>query len=233
MLTLLIATRNTHKLEEIRSVLGDGIDYQTLADYPLAPQVVEDATSFAGNAAKKAEQLAAWLVSSRSLRGGKSLAEAAVLADDSGLEVDFLEGAPGVLSARFAASHAGSDAAANAPDAANNAKLLKLLEAVPAEKRTARFRCVLALSPVVFGSEGHGGTRSNEARLTSTICFEGSCEGRIGYEPHGASGFGYDPLFTPDGHHQTFAELGAPVKNRISHRARALQRLKQFLQSPD
>src|ERR1700744_2450091 len=138
---MFIATRNAHKVGEIRAILGGRFQILTLEDFPQAPKVVEDADTFAGNAAKKAVELARWI-------GSKSDAESAkvdfVLADDSGLEVDALNGAPGVYSARFAAL----DQHENSPDAANNAKLLKLLKDVPREKRTGRFRCVIALAPV-------------------------------------------------------------------------------------
>src|SRR4051812_14715905 len=124
MTTLLLATRNAHKVEEIRAILSDQFCYQTLNDFPSAPKVVEDANSFAGNATKKALELAKWIatVSNPKLEN----ANAFVLADDSGLEVDALHGAPGIYSARFAAMNGDG----NSPDAANNEKLLRLLEEV-------------------------------------------------------------------------------------------------------
>jgi XTP/dITP diphosphohydrolase len=139
-----------------------------------------------------------------------------VLADDSGLEVDALGGAPGVHSARFAALDSGKPG--HLSDAANNAKLLLLLKEVPAGKRTARFRCVMALARTDLKSG------SSDLQL-----FEGVCEGRIGFEPRGQNGFGYDPLFGPDGFEESFAELGEEIKNRLSHRARALEKLKAAL----
>lgn len=207
MRPLVIATRNAHKAEEIRAVLGGGFHYVTLRDLPGAPEVAEDGLTFTDNARLKAAGLAAWL------RGRPDPGpEAWVLADDSGLEVDALEGAPGVKSARFAADELGLSG--NAPDASNNAKLLRLLADAPSARRTARFRCALALI-------GGGVDR----------VFEGACEGRIGFAPRGEHGFGYDPLFLPDdaGGEKTFAELGEAEKNRISHRARALARLKEWL----
>jgi XTP/dITP diphosphohydrolase len=182
--------------------------------------VVEDADTFAGNATKKAVELARWIA-------GKSATPHFVLADDSGLEVDALNGAPGVHSARFAALDQGAGAAGNSPDADNNAKLLRLLKDVPLAQRAGRFRCVLALVPVP------------EERVTgaSPVCFadefaaqtfEGACEGRIQFAASGHGGFGYDPLFVPSGHTQSFAELGEEVKNRLSHRAQALEKLKRF-----
>src|ERR1700704_2612270 len=148
MRTLVIATRNAHKVEEIQAILGENFQCLTLNDFPGAPPVVEDANSFAGNAMKKAVEIARWLSGSpgshyRSATGGPTF----VLADDSGLEVDALNGAPGVHSARFAALDTGNPR--NSRDADNRAKLLRLLRDVPAEKRTARFRCALALTPVV------------------------------------------------------------------------------------
>jgi XTP/dITP diphosphohydrolase len=149
------------------------------------------------------------------------------LADDSGLEVDALSGAPGVLSARFAAL----DAAANSSDAENNAKLLRLLANVPLEKRTARFRCALALTPVLESCLANASPvcAADECELQTEL-FDGACEGRIGFVPSGQGGFGYDPLFIPDGLQQTFAELGEDVKNRMSHRAKALAKLRERLQ---
>ena len=215
MTTLIVATRNAHKTGEIRAILGDGFRVLCLKDFPDAPNAVEDADTFAGNAAKKASTLADWLHINApdELRGDNSF----VLADDSGLEVDALNGAPGVHSARFAALDSG--APGNSSDAANNAKLLRLLKDVPAEKRTARFRCVLALAEISPSSAGR-----------PPQFFEGACEGRIEFTPSGGGGFGYDPLFVPDGFTQSFAELGEDVKNRLSHRARALARFRERFQ---
>ena len=142
--SLTLATRNAHKAREIQALLGAGFRFLTLSDFPNAPLVTEDQPTFEGNAAKKAVSLARWM-------GGtwpeaQRPARVYVLADDSGLEVDALSGAPGVHSARFAALDSGG--MGNAPDAENNAKLLRLLEGVPLERRTARFRCVIALTPV-------------------------------------------------------------------------------------
>ena len=198
MIDLVLATRNAHKVQEIREILGKGFRVEGLDRHPDAPPLIEDADTFAGNATRKATQLAQWLGKPKTL----------VLADDSGLEVDVLDGAPGVTSARFAGSNA---AGGNSPDSENLAKLLHVLRKVPAERRAARFRCVLAL---VFGD--------------SVETFDGTCEGKIAEAPSGKGGFGYDPIFVPDGFSQTFAELGEEVKNQISHRARALQKLKAW-----
>ena len=217
MTTLIIATRNAHKVREIQAILGDRFRYLSLQDFPEAPKVVEDHPTFAKNAAKKARELAKWFQGLNGLDYRVPGASGSVLADDSGLEVDALGGAPGVHSARFAALGEGSTAASeNSLDADNNAKLLRLLQDVPLEKRTARFRCVLSLvqvKPPQPTPAGH--------------LFDGTCEGRIAFEPRGQGGFGYDPLFIPTGHHQSFAELGEDVKNKISHRSQALEKMKK------
>jgi XTP/dITP diphosphohydrolase len=140
-----------------------------------------------------------------------------VLADDSGLEVDALGGAPGVHSARFAALDTGRRG--NSPDAENNAKLLRLMAGIAPERRTARFRCALALTPVLAGADA-------AAMAAATRDFDGVCEGSLLERPSGSGGFGYDPLFVPQGWDRPFAELGAEVKNRLSHRARALEALR-------
>jgi XTP/dITP diphosphohydrolase len=228
---LLIATRNAHKTGEIRAILGDRFQFLTLNDFTDAPKVIEDAPTFAGNATKKAVELARWLTEKHSTFNIQRSTPKFVLADDSGLEVDALNGAPGVHSARFAPRDRSADSlSANTPDADNNAKLLRLLKDVPLEKRTARFHCVIALTPVL----------PDKIELASPVCyadefemqtelFDGVCEGRMIFEPRGKNGFGYDPLFVPTGFEQTFAELGDEVKNRLSHRSRALQKLQNSL----
>ncbi|MFZ4394037.1 MAG: RdgB/HAM1 family non-canonical purine NTP pyrophosphatase [Kiritimatiellia bacterium] len=183
---LLVATRNHHKLKEIRAILNlPGLELIGADEVPGLPEVEEDAPTFEGNAILKARTLA---------RAGKCW----TLADDSGLEVDALGGAPGVYSARYAGLAAGASA--------NNTKLVFSL--MGAADRRARFRCVLALC----APDGQVWT------------LEGRCEGSILDAPRGAHGFGYDPLFVPDGQDQTFAELPADVKNSLSHRGRALER---------
>lgn len=224
MKTLLIATRNAHKVGEIRAILGDQFQFLTLNDFPGAPAVVEDAETFAGNATKKAVALARWISENSKIRIQSPNMDF-VLADDSGLEVDALGGRPGVHSARFAAVD--SARSGNTPDADNNAKLLRLLENISPEKRTARFRCVIAIVPVL----------KDEIEVASPFCFatepdlptfDGACAGKIIFAPAGKIGFGYDPLFVPDGFTQTFAELGEDVKNKLSHRAQALEKLKTY-----
>jgi XTP/dITP diphosphohydrolase len=224
MTTLLIATRNAHKVGEIQAILGPQFRCLTLKDFPNAPAVVEDADTFAGNATKKAVELAKWLNIQHSTSDTQHPAPDFVLADDSGLEVDALNGAPGVHSARFAAL----DKSENSHDADNNAKLLRLLKEVPLEKRTARFRCVIALVPVA----------EDKVECASSVCyadeyeaqiFDGACEGRIQFSASGQGGFGYDPLFVPAGFQESFAELGEDVKNKLSHRAQVLGKLKLWL----
>jgi len=226
-----MATRNAHKAGEIRTILGGGFRFLTLNDFSGAPEIIEDALTFAGNATKKAVGLARWLSDSRP--STLDLRHAFVLADDSGLEVDALNGAPGVHSARFAALDRKRDTGKsvnNSPDTDNNARLLRLLKDVPAGKRAARFHCVLALTPVLSG----------KIEVASPVCyadefemqtelFDGVCEGCVIFEPRGKNGFGYDPLFVPDGFEQTFGELGEDAKNKLSHRAKALGKLKTFL----
>jgi len=230
--TIVIATRNAHKAGEIRAILGGGSRLLTLNDFSAAPNVIEDATTFAGNATKKAVELARWLADIQSsefkLQGSKLF----VLADDSGLEVDALGGAPGVHSARFAASD--SARSGNTPDADNNAKLLRLLKDLPPDKRMARFHCVMALTPVLWEKVAAASPVcfADEFEMQTQL-FDGVCEGHLIFEPRGQNGFGYDPLFVPTGFEQTFAELGEEVKNRLSHRAQALEKLKAFLEGTD
>lgn len=218
MTTLILATGNAHKVAEIQVLLGPTFQCVDQRKFSGAPTAVEDAPTFAGNAIKKAAVLAAWL----DKNGPQALARFSkpvfVLADDSGLEVDFLGGAPGVHSARFAFVDAPAKVESNAPDAANIAKLLRLLAGVPRAQRTARFRCVLAL--LELGPE-------NVARKPEV--FAGACAGHIDDTPRGQGGFGYDPLFIPEGFQQSFAELGPEVKNRLSHRAQALVQLRAHL----
>lgn len=219
MNALIVATGNRKKIEEIRRMLEPlGITVITPEARGLHLDVVEDGETFVGNAVRKA---VAWAEASG----------LTALADDSGLEVDALGGAPGVHSSRFA----GLDG----DDAANNALLLDRLSGVPAERRTARFRCVLALvslqdsaeqdEPVERGGwdslpvPGAAGLRHG-GRSWSVRTFAGTLEGEIAMEPSGVGGFGYDPLFrVGEGH--TLAELSASQKDGISHRGNALRQL--------
>jgi XTP/dITP diphosphohydrolase len=212
---LIVATRNAHKLAEIQTILGTEVRCFGLDGMVEAPTTVESSDSFAGNAVLKATAVAHWW-SHQDPHSRPNLNAPFVLADDSGIEVDALGGAPGVHSARFATGDLGL--AGNSPDEANNCKLLESLRPVPAPKRSARFRCVLALM---------GGPAGNPAAAAPLI-FEGVCEGHIAFDARGNGGFGYDPLFIPTGHAVSFAELGAAAKNAISHRAKALQALRTW-----
>lgn len=219
MTTLLIATRNAHKVGEIAAILGPDFRYLKVKGDDDLPMVVEDAPTFAGNAAKKAETIARTMLLRTQSRLPDAQEKFFVLADDSGLEVDALGGAPGVHSARFAAMDTGKDG--NSHDADNNAKLLRLLAEVPKAKRTARFHCVLALVEV-----------NRAVPFLTPQLFDGTCEGWIDFAPRGSGGFGYDPLFIPQGQDKSFAELGESVKNGLSHRAKALAKLREWLAQP-
>ncbi len=183
---VVVATKNPGKLREIREILGSKVRLLTLADFPDIGEIVEDGRTFEANAKKKALSVA--------LRTGR-----VSLADDSGLEVDALDGAPGVYSARFAGEEA--------TDEQNNGKLLRLLEDTPDAERTARFRCVIAV-----------GAPDGAVRTA-----EGTAEGRILRGPRGTGGFGYDSLFLASSVGRTFAELPPEEKNRLSHRGNALR----------
>ena len=190
---LVLATHNPHKVAEMQALLADlPVAVVAATAFPGVPDVEEDGETFQANAAKKAVAIADFI--------GEW-----TVADDSGLEVDFLQGKPGVYSARFA----GDDAT----DAENNAKLLGLLKDVPWEKRQAQFRSVLAI------------VRPGKEPLFAT----GSCEGYIDFEARGFQGFGYDPLFYVPNLGKTFAELAPGEKNRISHRAKAMEKGKEIL----
>jgi XTP/dITP diphosphohydrolase len=189
--TVLVSTRNAHKLVEIRQILGPSFELLDLSSVPALGEVEETGTTFNENAALKA------LAASAHFGGW-------VLADDSGLEVDALSGAPGVRSARFSGE--------GATDVTNRALLLEKLAGVPSNQRSARFRCVIALA------------RGGEVLAH----FSGAVEGAIIQSEKGEGGFGYDPLFVPEGFGETFAELGAETKNRLSHRGRALAGLKSW-----
>ena len=214
MPNLLLATRNRHKVEELRDLLGDDFEVQTLGEFPEAPALPETAGSFVGNATLKALTTAQWIGALQEAGDPILIGETRyVVADDSGLEVDALEGAPGVHSARYAATNGD-----NSSDADNNAKLLRELENMPPEKRAAQFVCELALTEVV----------SREATPEAHL-FEGRCKGCISESPRGEHGFGYDPLFIPAGHEQTFGELGGEIKSQLSHRAQALTKMIDWL----
>ena len=209
MSKLVLATRNAHKVEELRLLLGDEFKVQDLGEFPSAPVLPESANSFAGNATLKALTLAQWIGASLELAGTAKY----VVADDSGLEVDALDGAPGVHSARYASLDDN-----NSSDVDNNTRLLRELKGVPPQKRVSRFVCQIALTKIVGRDD-----------TPETHLFEGVCEGHIAEAARGDQGFGYDPLFIPDGYEQTFAELGAEIKNELSHRAKALAGMVKWL----
>lgn len=226
MPTLVIATRNRHKVEEISTILGPKFRCLALSEFPAAPPVREDAQTFAGNATKKAVEIAKWIawIEPGFVRANP---HGFVIADDSGLEVDALQGAPGVHSARFAMLDTG--ASGNSSDTDNNAKLLRLLQDVPAERRSARFRCAIALAPLPAPAATNSSPVCEiDEREFQTEAFDGTCEGRIDFAPRGEGGFGYDPLFIPTGSTRSFAELSEGEKNRISHRACALAKVREW-----
>ncbi len=193
---LLLATNNAHKAQEIREILETSFsDILTMREAGIELEVEENGTTFRENALKKAEETLAY--------AGDRFD--AVLADDSGLCVDALDGAPGVYSARF--SGEGHN------DAANNSKLVSLLCDVPDDKRTARFCCCIALA------------RKN----MDPIVVQGEVEGTILHEARGENGFGYDPFFYYAPFGKSFAELSAAEKNAVSHRRRALNLLREAL----
>jgi len=188
--TIFLASGNAHKIEELKQVLQPlGIDLKSTLDYPDAEEVVEDQPDLQGNALKKAQF---WF----NKTGLPSIS------DDTGLEVDALNGAPGVYSARYAGENPTYDDNVN--------KLLKELEDVG--NRSAQFRTVIAF---VDGSDNY--------------FFEGICRGKIIDDKRGSKGFGYDPVFIPEGYEETFAELSSEEKNKISHRGRAVQKFIKFL----
>ncbi len=191
MKTFILASKNQHKAEEIKAILGEDFNVITQTDAGAGDiEVIEDGKTFEENAIKKAETI---------LKAtGKP-----VIADDSGLCVDYLDGAPGVYTARYA----GEDAT----DDENIDKLLNSLGDTP--NRTARFVCVIAFA-----------TPDGE-----TLTFRGECNGKIGFERQGENGFGYDPIFIPDGYECSIAEVSSDTKNSISHRGNALKKFAEYL----
>lgn len=192
--TIVLASRNKHKIEELRTTLGSlGIDLKSTYDFPNLEEVVEDKPTLEGNALKKAR----YVCQETSLPA---------LADDTGLEVDALDGRPGVYSARYAGE--------SATYQDNVDKLLDELSGIDIEHRGAQFRTVVAF---VTGS--------------GSYTFEGVCRGTIISEERGDKGFGYDPVFRPDGYDQTFAELESEIKNNISHRGKAIKKFYKWLKT--
>jgi XTP/dITP diphosphohydrolase len=197
MRRVLIASSNPGKLRDFAAAAeAHGIEIACMANFGELPAVVEDAPTFEGNARKKAEHYS------------RFVAGEIVLADDSGLEVDFLKGAPGVRSARYAADTDTS----NTPDAANNARLLRELAGVPGEQRRAQFVAVIAAA--------------RDGRTLAT--FRGEARGRIIHAPRGSGGFGYDPLFYFPELGKTFAELSPEEKAAVSHRGQAFRKFLEW-----
>lgn len=202
---LVVATGNPGKLREFRALLA-GLPFEVVSQADLGVEPAEETgTTFLANALLKA-------------RHARRATGLAALADDSGLEVDALQGAPGVHSARYAG--------AGASDAANNAKLVAALAGVPAAKRGARYRCVLVYLPAPAAA---GGARAAHAPESAPVVAEGAWEGRIVDAPRGGGGFGYDPHFLVPELGLTAAELDAERKNRISHRGLAMRSLRDHL----
>lgn len=191
---LILSSGNAHKIKEIKEILKDlNIEIVSKDDLGFKDlDVDEDKDTLEGNAFKKAEELS-------------KLVNGIVIADDTGLFVDALNGAPGVYSARYSSE--------NATDKCNNELLLKNLKDVPMEKRTAYFKTVIAI------------ILEDGLKLKA----EGICKGRIGFEAHGTNGFGYDPLFIVEGLGKSFGEMTDEEKNSLSHRANALRNLKNVL----
>ncbi len=191
---IIVATNNTGKMREIREILKDvPVIFRSLKDiWPEPPVIPENGSTFEENAASKA----AWVYERK---------KAWTLADDSGLEVDALQGEPGIYSSRYAGNEQNNEK--------NMAKLLKKLDGIAGEERRARFHCVMVLR----GPD------------TDDHVVHGICEGYIASEPRGTEGFGYDPVFVPLGYDKTFAEMDREEKNQLSHRGKALQTIKEIL----
>lgn len=196
MKTLVFASNNAHKLEEIRAILGNKFDVKSLKDIGCNVDIPETGTTFRENALQKARYV-------------KEHFGFDCFADDSGLQVEALGGEPGVYSARYAVKNGRQITAGNKDDANMDVLLEKL---AGEENRKACFRTCIAL---IYEGETH--------------FFDGVVEGHIITEKRGDGGFGYDPLFVPDGYEKTFAEMGNEVKNNISHRAKAVEKLAEFL----
>jgi XTP/dITP diphosphohydrolase len=200
-----IATASAGKIRDFAHILGtDHYEFKTLKDIGFDEEIIENGNSFAENAIIKSSTTARWLA--------KRNIEATVLADDSGLEVFALAGAPGIYSARYSGVHGADDD--------NNTLLLKNLAGI--SDRKARYFCALAYQTVSRNGDG-------EFVVSEPQIFEGECRGNINYAPVGDMGFGYDPLFVPDGETRTFAQMELEEKKAISHRGNAIRALKKAL----
>jgi len=204
---IVFATNNQHKLSEIRSILGESIEVLSLKDIGCDVDIPETGKTLEENALQKAQYV-------------YDHYHISVFADDTGLEVDALNGAPGIYSARYASMEVGAHEASHDAEA-NMSRLLR--ELGENNNRRARFRTVIAL--ILKKDVCPCGCTS----IKEIHQFEGIVEGQIIKERRGGEGFGYDPIFQPDGYEETFAELGMEIKNHISHRARAVKKLADFL----
>ena len=210
---IVFATNNEHKLSEIRAILGPSFDVVSLADIGCHEDIPETGQTLEENALMKAEYI-------------YNKYHLSCFADDTGLEVEALNGAPGVYSARYAAIvPAGEPAGPSHDSEANMARLLR--ELANNNNRKARFRTVIALI------EKKDVCPCGCTSIKVVHKFEGIVNGEITREKSGAEGFGYDPIFRPDGYDKTFAELGLDIKNQISHRARAVAKLAEFLEKSE
>lgn len=190
---IVIASKNAGKIREIRNFLfGINVEIKSLEDFPNLPEIIEDGNTFEENALKKAKAV-------------YDHTKLTTIADDSGIEVNYLNNKPGVHSKRYSGE--------NANDVTNNILLMDELKGVDMDDRKAKFRCFIALYNALYNG----------------ILFEGKCEGYVIDELKGDNGFGYDPLFVPTGYTKTFAELDMVTKNKISHRGKALTHLREFL----
>ena len=217
MRTAILASQNRNKIKEIRAILEKyDFDVITRDDAGVPTDDIEETgTTFEENSLLKAGAIMDMIEADPAL---SDLLKSPVVADDSGLMVDALDGAPGVYSARYAGPECSY--------ANNNAKLLSELEGVPEEKRTAHFVTVITLIyPDAEGAPETAVKQGNRYVLTA----KGTCSGHIATETKGEGGFGYDPVFIPDGYTKSFAQLGTDFKNTISHRARALEELERLL----
>lgn len=188
---IIIATKNRGKIKEVCKILSDGeFEISSLLDLENVPKVNEDGNTFEENATKKSEYIF-------------KITGQPAIADDSGLEIDYLNGLPGIKSSRFEGDMT--------PQNVKNEKIIEMLKDVNENKRGAQFRCVIAFTD-------NKGTRT----------FEGVCRGKISDRPRGSNGFGYDPIFIPEGFDKTFGELKENVKNNISHRAKALEKFHKW-----
>lgn len=208
-----IATASAGKIRDFAHILGtDHYEFKTLKDIGFDEEIIENGNTFAENAIIKSNTTALWLA--------KRGIEATVLADDSGLEVFALNGEPGIYSARYCGDHGNDDA--------NNDKLMKKLEGI--EDRRARYFCALSYQTVKPSDTANGaGTRVGDFVVSEPQIFEGECRGNINHAPVGDMGFGYDPLFVPDGETRTFAQMELEEKKAISHRGNAIRALKKAL----